>query len=208
MSWSHRDLKIHYLSLQTLQTTKPHISLVHIGSYPHYLLRMHNYIRVVLSLCLIAVVKFSPGDVAAAGSSGSERDVASLMAFKDAVTQDPHGVLHSWNQSLQFCNWTGIRCNTEKWRVVRVDLRNMSLQGVLTPPAGKFVLPSLPPPSQQQNWGPHSLCFGAPAPPQLPLSSRKPAGRLCSSLSRKVPAFEAPPLIQKPPQWEPSVATG
>ncbi|GLJ14421.1 hypothetical protein SUGI_0233070 [Cryptomeria japonica] len=76
--------------------------------------------------------------VAAAGSRGSERDVASLMEFKNSVTQDPLAVLHTWNQSLNFCNWTGIRCNTEKWRVIRLDLGNMSLQGVLPPQLGNL----------------------------------------------------------------------
>ncbi|GLJ14414.1 hypothetical protein SUGI_0232930 [Cryptomeria japonica] len=99
---------------------------------------MHNLIRVVLLLCLLAEVKINPMEVAAAGSRGSERDVASLMEFKNSVTQDPLAVLHTWNQSLNFCNWTGIRCNTEKWRVVRLDLGNMSLQGVLPPQLGNL----------------------------------------------------------------------
>ncbi|GLJ14420.1 hypothetical protein SUGI_0233020 [Cryptomeria japonica] len=99
---------------------------------------MHNFIRVVLSLCLLALVKLNAREVAAAGLNGSEKDVASLMEFKNAVTQDPLAVLHNWNQSLHFCNWTGIRCNTEKWRVVEVDLRNKSLHGVIPPPLGNL----------------------------------------------------------------------
>ncbi|XP_059073260.1 LRR receptor-like serine/threonine-protein kinase EFR [Cryptomeria japonica] len=85
------------------------------------------------------VVKLSPGEVAAAGrSSGSESDVASLMEFKNAITQDPLAVLHNWKHRLHFCNWTGIRCNTEKWRVVTLHLKNMSLQGVLPPQLGNL----------------------------------------------------------------------
>lgn len=38
----------------------------------------------------------------------NETDRLALLAFKQDVTLDPHGVFKSWNNSLHDCDWEGV----------------------------------------------------------------------------------------------------
>ena len=40
----------------------------------------------------------------------NEIDRLALLKLKESITNDPNGVLNSWNNSIQFCNWYGITC--------------------------------------------------------------------------------------------------
>ncbi|XP_077219094.1 putative receptor-like protein kinase At3g47110 [Tasmannia lanceolata] len=66
--------------------------------------------------------------------SGNETDRLALLAFKQTITDDPHGFLSSWNDSLHFCNWNGVTCtHRHHQRVTVLDLNSQSLVGSLSP---------------------------------------------------------------------------
>ncbi|KAJ8617746.1 hypothetical protein MRB53_013932 [Persea americana] len=41
----------------------------------------------------------------------NKSDRLSLLAVKDGISDDPNGVLSSWNNSLHFCMWYGVTCS-------------------------------------------------------------------------------------------------
>ncbi|KAL6324107.1 hypothetical protein AAG906_006378 [Vitis piasezkii] len=56
-------------------------------------------------------------------------DCQSLLKFKQGITGDPDGHLQDWNETMFFCNWTGITCHQQlKNRVIAIELINMRLQ--------------------------------------------------------------------------------
>ncbi|KAJ8617734.1 hypothetical protein MRB53_013920 [Persea americana] len=69
----------------------------------------------------------------------NESDRLSLLAFKDGISDDPNGVLSSWNNSLHFCMWDGVTCSRRHpQRVVALNLSNQSLRGSLSPYIGNL----------------------------------------------------------------------
>ncbi|RWR91224.1 Protein kinase domain-containing protein [Cinnamomum micranthum f. kanehirae] len=69
----------------------------------------------------------------------NESDHLALLAFKDGISDDPNGVLSSWNNSLHFCMWAGVICNRRHLRrVVALDLSSQSLRGSLSPHIGNL----------------------------------------------------------------------
>ena len=61
-------------------------------------------------------------------------DCQALLKFKQAITSDPDGHLQAWNETVPFCNWTGITCHQQlKNRVMAIELTEMLLQGVISP---------------------------------------------------------------------------
>ena len=73
------------------------------------------------------------------GVSGEENarifhDRASLLSFLSGIVLDPENSLKSWNSSIvHVCNWSGIRCNNGRDRVIELDLRSRSLRGTISP---------------------------------------------------------------------------
>ncbi|KAL5713217.1 non-specific serine/threonine protein kinase [Ranunculus cassubicifolius] len=66
-------------------------------------------------------------------TSGNETDRLSLIALKDKIEG-----LSSWNQSLHFCQWQGIRCGKRHQRVISLNLSSQSLVGTLSPHIGNL----------------------------------------------------------------------
>ncbi|KAL2230331.1 probable LRR receptor-like serine/threonine-protein kinase At3g47570 [Sesamum indicum] len=70
--------------------------------------------------------------------SSNETDLISLLSFKNTVN-DPQGALNSWNETAQFCNWTGVRCGRKHPdRVVAISLSSRGLVGPLSPHIGNM----------------------------------------------------------------------
>ncbi|KAK4587654.1 hypothetical protein RGQ29_018887, partial [Quercus rubra] len=69
---------------------------------------------------------------------GNETDYQALLAFKTKITQDPGNVLSSWNESLHFCQWEGVRCGRKHRRVTVLNLRSRKLVGSLSPYIGNL----------------------------------------------------------------------
>lgn len=65
-------------------------------------------------------------------------DEQALLDFKSRITDDPFQVMSSWNNSLHYCNWTGITCNPSFERVIILDLRSLKLVGSIPPSIGNL----------------------------------------------------------------------
>ncbi|KAI3853512.1 hypothetical protein MKX03_017243 [Papaver bracteatum] len=65
-----------------------------------------------------------------------------LLAFKDGITQDPLGVLNTWNNdnnSLHFCRWKGVTCSLRHPnRVTVLDLDSQGLVGSISSHIGNL----------------------------------------------------------------------
>jgi hypothetical protein len=68
---------------------------------------------------------------------GSEIDKLSLLAFKAQIS-DPLKKLSSWNESLHFCQWSGVTCGGRDERVIQLDLHSSQLVGSLSPSIGNL----------------------------------------------------------------------
>jgi len=73
---------------------------------------------------------------------GSEIDKLSLLAFKAQIS-DPLKKLSSWNESLHFCQWSGVTCGGRDERVIQLDLHSSQLVGSLSPSIGNLSFLSL-----------------------------------------------------------------
>ncbi|XP_028115702.1 putative receptor-like protein kinase At3g47110 [Camellia sinensis] len=71
---------------------------------------------------------------------GNETDRLALPAFKTMITQDPHGIVNSWNNSDHFCEWKGVRCSHRHKGVTIIDLQFRDLVGSLSPHIGNLSL--------------------------------------------------------------------
>ncbi|CAL9767680.1 unnamed protein product [Musa acuminata subsp. burmannicoides] len=77
----------------------------------------------------------SSGGLSASLSDASSADHLALLSFKSFVYDDPSKALASWNSSLHFCQWQGVRCHNRSGepRVTALDLVSLHLAGALSP---------------------------------------------------------------------------
>ncbi|KAI3908195.1 hypothetical protein MKW98_029496 [Papaver atlanticum] len=105
-----------------------------------------NFSTTIFLLCTITlVVSYISMDVNCLASiNGDNRssDGMALLAFKNEITQDPLGVLRSWNnmnKSLHFCEWRGVTCSRRHHsRVTMIDLQSQKLVGSISPHIGNL----------------------------------------------------------------------
>ncbi|XP_072999732.1 receptor kinase-like protein Xa21 [Typha latifolia] len=66
---------------------------------------------------------------------GNQTDHLALLSFKASITQDPSGILSSWNGTVHFCKWPGVTCGSQLHpdRVIALDLDSMNLTGTVSP---------------------------------------------------------------------------
>ncbi|XP_073138029.1 uncharacterized protein [Henckelia pumila] len=70
--------------------------------------------------------------------SSNETDLHALLALKAAVF-DPLGALNSWNDTRDYCRWSGVICGSEhRDRVVEINLMSRGLLGSLSPHVGNL----------------------------------------------------------------------
>ncbi|KAJ9184148.1 hypothetical protein P3X46_007918 [Hevea brasiliensis] len=70
--------------------------------------------------------------------AGDENDQLALLDIKAKITNDPLGVLGSWNSSSHFCQWYRVTCGKRHKRVTALDLRSLLLQGSISPHLGNL----------------------------------------------------------------------
>ncbi|GKV22649.1 hypothetical protein SLEP1_g32500 [Rubroshorea leprosula] len=70
--------------------------------------------------------------------TGNVTDHLALIAFKSKISNDPQGILKSWNESIHFCRWTGITCSHRRDRVTTLNLSSRDLVGSLSPSIGNL----------------------------------------------------------------------
>ncbi|KAI3878479.1 hypothetical protein MKX03_007259 [Papaver bracteatum] len=71
----------------------------------------------------------------------NSNDRQALIAFKNEISEDPLGVLSSWNDknnSLHFCEWRGITCSHHHGSVTKIDLHSQGLVGSISPHIGNL----------------------------------------------------------------------
>ncbi|XP_020217762.1 probable LRR receptor-like serine/threonine-protein kinase At3g47570 isoform X2 [Cajanus cajan] len=71
-------------------------------------------------------------------ASENETDHLALLKFKESISNDPHGILLTWNSSTHFCNWHGITCNPMHQRVIDLNLLGYKLKGSISPHLGNL----------------------------------------------------------------------
>lgn len=69
-------------------------------------------------------------------NSSADSDRLALLEMKTKITDDPQGVLISWNDSLPFCQWKGVACSRRHQRVTVLNLQGKGLVGSLSPSLG------------------------------------------------------------------------
>ncbi|KAJ9167170.1 hypothetical protein P3X46_021840 [Hevea brasiliensis] len=89
---------------------------------------------VPLLWCCLCSFKFNP-----ATCLQNETDRLALISFKQAILQDAFQVFNSWNDSVHFCNWSGVSCGRRHPdRVVALNLNSQGLVGTLSPHIGNL----------------------------------------------------------------------
>ncbi|KAK3442591.1 hypothetical protein EUGRSUZ_B02933 [Eucalyptus grandis] len=60
------------------------------------------------------------------------------VVLEVAITEDPLGVLRSWNDTVHFCKWYGVACSLRHQRVTGLDLQSKNLSGSISPHIGNL----------------------------------------------------------------------
>ncbi|XP_023887735.1 probable LRR receptor-like serine/threonine-protein kinase At3g47570 [Quercus suber] len=94
------------------------------------------YLHLMIPLFLICLLCLQPTITATAPTN--ETDRFALLKFKESVPQDPYNILSSWNDSMHFCNWLGVKCGRRHQRVTVLDLSGHKLRGTLSPYIGNL----------------------------------------------------------------------
>ncbi|KAK2427379.1 putative LRR receptor serine/threonine-protein kinase [Trifolium repens] len=69
---------------------------------------------------------------------GNQTDHLALLQFKQQISNDPNGILDSWNSSTHFCKWQGIICSPKHQRVTKLKLEGYKLHGSISPYVGNL----------------------------------------------------------------------
>ncbi|XP_058209410.1 probable LRR receptor-like serine/threonine-protein kinase At3g47570 [Rhododendron vialii] len=70
--------------------------------------------------------------------ASNETDFHALLAFKSNIFPEYQQALSSWNESLHFCHWEGVKCGSRHERVTVIDLTSRGLTGSLSPYIGNL----------------------------------------------------------------------
>uniref|UniRef100_A0A7N2LIG1 Protein kinase domain-containing protein n=1 Tax=Quercus lobata TaxID=97700 RepID=A0A7N2LIG1_QUELO len=92
---------------------------------------LHMILLFTITLLCLKPATFS-------ATSTNETDHLALLKFKESIADDPYGILSSWNDSIQFCNWYGVTCGRRHRRVTALELNGHKLRGTITPYIGNL----------------------------------------------------------------------
>ncbi|MED6144768.1 hypothetical protein PIB30_018616 [Stylosanthes scabra] len=73
-----------------------------------------------------------------ASALGNKTDQSALLNLKEAVSNDPFGILTSWNSSTHFCSWHGVKCGHRHQRVTELNLQGFHIEGFISHYAGNL----------------------------------------------------------------------
>ncbi|KAF4358608.1 hypothetical protein F8388_021120 [Cannabis sativa] len=94
------------------------------------------YIQVIVLFFIIFLWLQLVTPAIALGSE--ENDHLALLEIKKGIGSDPFGVLSSWNDSTNFCNWVGVTCSRRHKRVTALELYSYKLKGSISPHIGNL----------------------------------------------------------------------
>ncbi|CAI0416000.1 unnamed protein product [Linum tenue] len=75
---------------------------------------------------------------ATSGILSNATDRMALLEFKAMISEDPLGVLSSWNDSTYLCQWHGVTCSTRHQRVAVLNLQSRQLSGSISEHIGNL----------------------------------------------------------------------
>ncbi|XP_065851934.1 putative receptor-like protein kinase At3g47110 [Euphorbia lathyris] len=87
-----------------------------------------GFTNLLMVICCCISISISHGS-----SLGNVTDRLALLDFKNLITHDPLQIMTSWNDSVHFCNWTGVSCNPIYNRVQLLNLKSLKLTGSIPP---------------------------------------------------------------------------
>ncbi|XP_058008013.1 probable LRR receptor-like serine/threonine-protein kinase At3g47570 [Hevea brasiliensis] len=91
------------------------------------------------SLCLLSITYFLCFSfLALAIHRNNDTDRLALLELKAKITDDPFGVMNSWNSTLHFCSWHHVTCGRRHQRVIMLDLSSLKLSGSISPHVGNL----------------------------------------------------------------------
>jgi hypothetical protein len=61
----------------------------------------------VILLSSVSLLRLRPTSTIAAAPT-NETDRLALFRFRELIADDPHNILSSWNDSINFCSWQGL----------------------------------------------------------------------------------------------------
>ncbi|KAE8731779.1 putative Serine-threonine protein kinase, plant-type [Hibiscus syriacus] len=103
--------------------------------------RIIMLIKFLVSIVVLTVTFLSTSLNLASASGSSETDRLALLTLKEhLIGGNSPGPLFSWNDSLHFCYWHGIRCDRNGRRVIGLELGGLELagSGTISPSIGNL----------------------------------------------------------------------
>ncbi|XP_027155999.1 putative receptor-like protein kinase At3g47110 [Coffea eugenioides] len=92
----------------------------------------------ILLVVLAAINNSAVNHALATNRLQNETDRLALLEFKSQISDDPHAVLNSWNQTRHHCRWPGITCDSRHQRVTAITLTGWGLSGTISPHIGNL----------------------------------------------------------------------
>ncbi|EXB74767.1 hypothetical protein L484_023509 [Morus notabilis] len=91
-----------------------------------------------LRVILLYFASISQPTSTVANALGNETDRFARLKFKEMISNDPFGVMSSWNDSVHFRKWPGISCGRRHQRITALDLQGYNLRGLMSPYVGNL----------------------------------------------------------------------
>ncbi|KAK8984155.1 hypothetical protein V6N11_029478 [Hibiscus sabdariffa] len=102
------------------------------------ILKINCIVHISFLLCIVVGITLVSKSFKLGMAMGNETDRLALLALKDQLVGSSHAGLLSWNASLHFCEWQGVRCGRQKQRVIGLSLPGMKLGGSISPSIGNL----------------------------------------------------------------------
>ncbi|KAM3282680.1 putative LRR receptor-like serine/threonine-protein kinase [Capsicum chacoense] len=97
-------------------------------------MKFFSAILCLMLSCLSCVLSIA----ASSRLAGNDTDRLALLSVKAQITNDPVGVINSWNDSSHHCTWQGVTCSARHHRVTMLDLSAKQVVGTLAPQIGNM----------------------------------------------------------------------
>lgn len=121
------------------------VSIIKAQLHGTSLLKMRTFLpfcfcNIALLYCIVMTINHHQvfHNIVIVNAATNETDKLSLLAIKARIIPDPLQATSSWNQSLHFCQWQGVRCSVKHQRVTQLNLRSQRLVGDISPSIGNL----------------------------------------------------------------------
>ncbi|KAI5669843.1 hypothetical protein M9H77_19696 [Catharanthus roseus] len=101
-------------------------------------LQVGSKLEILLLLIAIFITLNARDSAAATYNLKNETDRLALLNIKLQISDDPTGVLKSWNNSNHHCHWEGVTCNVRHQRVTNLTLSGHNLFGLISSHIGNL----------------------------------------------------------------------